>query len=190
MGVRVIVDGQLHSLTLDRFTSTPSSAHYIKIVFPTARVRQITVELEGISRFGGVIVPTGHTITRPPRSVRRPFGIIGDSFCRGADYANDGASGLETFAYYVARLSGADRIVNFAIGGTGWSSPGSNSIFGSHTAEVLSSGGGGPDRCRLPQRQQLYIATGRRRICGAGCSQPDTLHCSRRASTGCVFNRQ
>ena len=140
LGVRVIVDGKLHSLTLDRFISTPSSAHYIKIVFPTSRVRQIAVELESISRFGGVIVPTGHTITRPPRSVRRPFGIIGDSFCRGADYANDGASGLETFAYYVARLSGADRIVNFALGGTGWSNPGSNSIFGSHTAEVLSSG--------------------------------------------------
>jgi len=140
IGVRVIVDGLMSHVELQRFSSTPSTVHYIKIVFPSSRVRHLIVEIESVNRVGGVKVPTGHTVERPSHEIERPIGILADSFGRGAGYSTGGASGLETFAYYVARACKADRIINFAIGGTGWVNAGSNDVFGSRVPEILTSG--------------------------------------------------
>lgn len=140
IGVRVLIDGKPHAVELQRFSIGALTTYYVKIAFPTARARRLLVEVEGIARVGGVVVPTGQTVYRPEREIQKPIGILADSFGRGAGWSTGGASGLETFGYYLGRLLGADRLVNFSIGGTGWVSAGSAQPFGTRTPEILSSG--------------------------------------------------
>ncbi|MGR3793241.1 SGNH/GDSL hydrolase family protein [Vannielia sp. SX4] len=140
LGLRVVVDGKLHSLHLERHATTPNAIHYVRVAFPTARARHITLEMETVSSLNGVIVPSGQGLTRPAAPVARPVGVLGDSFFRGAGYSVGGASGLETAGYFIARLLGADRIVNFAVGGTGWVNAGSANAFGGRLPEILGSG--------------------------------------------------
>lgn len=120
LGVRLVIDGRWHSLELERFTVTDNTAYYVHVPFPTARARSIRFEMLGADRFGGVIVPTGETLTRPARSIEKSVVFIWDSYGGGAALPPDGASRLETAPNFVAQLLGADRFVNMSIGGTGW----------------------------------------------------------------------
>jgi hypothetical protein len=125
-GLRVLVNRRWVSDELMRFTGlTAGGTSYLLIRFPSKRVREITIEDSGSTlAFGGVIVPTGSTLTRPA-----PFGfklaISGDSYVGGAGTPPNGATRLETWASYVARaleeyLKVRVSFINFGIGGTGY----------------------------------------------------------------------
>lgn len=128
LGIRLVIDGLWHTLELERFTVTSATAYYVHVSFPTARARSIRFESIGTSRFGGVIVPTGETVTRPSRPIEKSVIFIWDSYGGGASTPPDGATRLETVPNFVAQLLGADKFVNMSIGGTGWDPDESNNF--------------------------------------------------------------
>jgi hypothetical protein len=147
MGVRVIINGKWLTLPLQWFVTPTNTVQYIHLVFPTAKARSIRVEATSTSSFGGVVVPSGATVTRPAREIQKRMVVIGDSYAKGAnsnttsDPATNGTAVFETFVHYVAQLLGCDSIINLAVGGTGWmdDNAGADSTFGGRIADTLSA---------------------------------------------------
>lgn len=147
IGLRLIINGRWLNLPLTWFTATASTLYYIRLTFPTAKARSIRVETTSTASFGGVVVPSGETVSRPAREVQKRMVVIGDSYAKGAnsnttnDPATNGCSVYETFVHYVAKLLGCDSIINLAVGGTGWvdDNAGADSTFGARIADVLAA---------------------------------------------------
>ncbi|MCC2031841.1 Ig-like domain-containing protein [Microbacterium allomyrinae] len=120
LGIRLVIDGRWHSLDLDRFAVASATTQYVHVTFPTGKARFIRVELLGIGKFGGVIVPAGQAVTRPQQPIRFALTFVWDSFGDGAGDPADTTSRLETAPNFLAHLLGADRFINVSIAGTGW----------------------------------------------------------------------
>lgn len=122
IGFRIWVNDKWVTLPLSLFTGmTIGNTYHIRLVFPVPRVRTIMWEHTGATMsFGGVVVGSGLTVTRPV--IKSPFRVVfvGDSYTGGANIPPDGASRLETYAAFVAKLLGASSWWNLGIGGRGW----------------------------------------------------------------------
>ena len=116
--LRVIVDGQWCTLRAQEYTGlTVGNDYFLRLVFPSPKKRHIVIETVGnLVGFGGVIVPSGQSVSRPAAPIKRRVVIGGDSYTGGAQDVNR----LETYALMLAKLLGADSVWNFGIGGSGW----------------------------------------------------------------------
>ena len=123
LALRVVVNGAWVTVPLQRFTVTASTTYWVRLAFPSAASRMIRLELLG-HQFGGAMVVTGGTLTRPPRQIARRIVVLADSFGGGALES----SRLETFANYLAKLLEADSFWNLSAGGTGWMATPSNTF--------------------------------------------------------------
>jgi hypothetical protein len=124
-GLRVLVDRRWVSTELMRFTGlTAGGTSYLLLRFPSKRVREIAVVDSGSTlAFGGVIVPTGTTLTRPPENEFKVAALM-DSYGGGAGAPPEGATRLETWINFLVRaleeyLGVRISFRNYGIGGTG-----------------------------------------------------------------------
>jgi lysophospholipase L1-like esterase len=137
---RVLVNRRWVTRELTRLTGlTPGAWAYVVLTFPSSRPREITFEDGGDFAFGGVIVPTGATVTRPA-GFDFKLAIQGDSYAGGAGAPPTGAARLETWASLFARtledyLGARVSFINFAVGGTGYTT--GTSPFSGREAAIL-----------------------------------------------------
>lgn len=147
LGLRLIINGRWLTLPVQWYAAAANTVYWIRLTFPTAKVRTIRVEPMYTANFGGVVVPSGETVTRPAQEVRKRLVVVGDSYVSGAgghttsDPATNGCSYWETFPRYVAALLECDSILNLGSGGTGWANDasGAKSVFGARVADILAA---------------------------------------------------
>jgi len=123
---------------------TAGNAYAVTLTFPSAgpRVVQIRGMWNTDGGFGGATVSAEYSLTKTSPTISRRVAIIGDSYVNGAgSYASSGANSVETFAWRLAALMGADEVVQAGIGGTGWVnqlSTGADSLFAARVAPVMA----------------------------------------------------
>jgi len=138
-GFRLWVNGKWVTVELARFSPLSAGGTYwIRLQFPSPRVRNILWEHASTSMsFGGVAIGAGLTVTRP--LIKQPLRVafLGDSYTGGAGLVPDGATRLETYSAFVAKLMGATSFWSFGIGGTGWTA--SANVFQGRLQAVIES---------------------------------------------------
>lgn len=146
MGLRVIINGRWLTLPMQWYATAINTVYWVRLTFPTAKARSIRVETANTGNFGGVVVPSGETVTRPGGEIRKRMVILGDSYTVGAnahttsDPTTNGCARFETFPYYVAKLLGCDSVLNLGVGGTGWVNDASTkTTFGARVADILAA---------------------------------------------------
>lgn len=108
---------------------------YLRLTFSTAKWRRLVIYYSGCD-FGGLNVPVNNTTARVPKfsvvAAPRPgrrIAVIGDSYT-----ADTGCLPFVGWAWILGRMLGAE-VFNLGIGGTGYTAPGSATVFGS-TARI------------------------------------------------------
>lgn len=122
----VLVNGRRVSDRAIQASGISAGAGYVATLkFPTVGTR--TIKIYGLGhnqgRFGGVAVPAGGSISKPPHAPTTRVAIIGDSFTNGAGAHPDGANSVETFAWDLARMLGSQETMQAGIGSTGFVTP-------------------------------------------------------------------
>lgn len=114
--LRLVVDGKwLPITTLDGLTA--HTDHYVRFQFPTARAREIELQIPYSNiAFGGAATSSSGTLIRPRAKKGPKVAFLGDSFTGGAG----AVTSIETHAGYAARLLGAGDWRNYGIGGSGY----------------------------------------------------------------------
>ena len=148
VGVRLVVDGKLSSLEMDRsFTTTSGTVYFYRCQFGSAKIRHLKFMIDGMNRFDGLVLGTYTVAQRPKGTHKNRMVAIGDSLTiGGADY-HIGAeqSGdlmyfrYECHAYYQSVLMGCDSFINLGAGGTGWSDVYPSDPFSNRIATALAS---------------------------------------------------
>lgn len=129
--ILIIVNGRFIADPSFTVTATSGSTSYILLEFPDNRERRIKIICAG----GNQIVRFETEAAYPPV---RPVGndkvlvAIGDSLTAGANTPPEGATFLDTWPQYVARILGFDHCCNAGIGGTKWVQSGSDDAAVSH----------------------------------------------------------
>jgi lysophospholipase L1-like esterase len=139
----ITVNGQPISARATIFTASAGNPTEAILTFPDSRSR--TIVIEGLNqnqgRFGGITVENGYTITKPTKVIKRRIAFIGDSFVNGNGVGVDSASETETFIWRLAKLMGADEIIQAGVGGTGFvngGGDGSPGLYSNRVAPVLA----------------------------------------------------
>ena len=134
---RILVDGKMCTVPMNRVTTTVDGWNYFRLVFPTQKVRSIRFEQNGHHDFGGVIIDSDYTVfQRPQRDVRFRFVNIADSLGAGSSlyyYLR-----YESFARFLAHAMGADSFVDLSFGGTGFSDIVSDNTFADRVPQALA----------------------------------------------------
>jgi len=138
---RILVNGLpiVDTTTSIASTATAGGGYGMKLTFPDARPRTITVIAlnNTVGRWGGVAVASGYTVTKPTDTLPL-LAIIGDSYVNGATPVGI----TDTFAWRLASMLGYGRSVLLAgIGGTGYQTAigsDSNSLFVNRVASVMA----------------------------------------------------
>lgn len=147
VGVRLVVDGKLSSLAMDRtFTTTSGTVYYYKCHFGSGKTRHLKFQIDGANRFDGVVLGTRTVAQRPKGPFKNLMVAIGDSLTiGGADYhIGSEVSGdylyfrYESHAYYQSVLMGCDGFINLGVGGTGWSDVYPSDPFSNRIATALA----------------------------------------------------
>lgn len=132
----VVVDGR--PVTEDFVSGTVTVAYrYLKLVFGSVRRRRIQLYMAGINGFRGIIVPMQQTVTPAPR--KQVIAWVGDSFLAGSA----GSAGYQSYAWSVTQSLGCEYVGSVA-GGTGFTSPGSFSVY-SDAGRVTTVAATNPD---------------------------------------------
>jgi len=136
--LRIIVNGRWVNKEMMVFTGLTAGATYqILLTFPTDAQRTVTYEDAGSdTSFGGVAIKTAGALTRPTKEIKKRLIFIADSFGGGSSSPPNGATRMETWCAFVAKLMGADAWINMAIGGTGWLATANN--FGTRIEAALA----------------------------------------------------
>jgi len=118
---RLWINGQpLSQMTTMLDPMTTGAEYYMLLIFPSARVREITWESSSRLAIGGVVVPAGLAPSRPAMPAGPRIAFIGDSYTDGAGSPPEGAGRADTWAGQFAKAYGAKEWAQWAIGGTGW----------------------------------------------------------------------
>lgn len=133
---RISVDGQRFTdLMYDIPGTSGGSMTKTKVTFGSSATRHILVEVQGVP-FAGVFVGAGNTIAQAPPFSRRII-VQGDSTSAGSDGNTGGGAG--TWVARFARYAGENVDVwNQAIGGTGFTEPGTAVTIPNRLADVTS----------------------------------------------------
>lgn len=116
---------------------TAGGSYNIVLTFPTNFARTIQWEESGGTGFGGMVVALGATLTKPALpSTTLKLAVLGDSYSGGAGSPPDGTGRMETWLNFVGKLMGATSMINFGIGGTGYTTAGGP--FAGRAAAILA----------------------------------------------------
>lgn len=134
---RILVDGKMCTIPMNRVATTVDGWNYFRLVFPSQKVRSIRFEQNGHHDFGGVIISGSYTVfQRPQRDVRFRFVNIADSLGAGSSlyyYLR-----YESFARLLAHAMGADSFVDLSFGGTGFSDAIPDNTFADRVPQALA----------------------------------------------------